>query len=206
MDFELRCPVELGDGFAAEIEGQATLEDSPPSVIPEQGSPTPVLPEDLVFVCADDDMVGRMIAENTLEKVKANQMLSIVLGKTFGEVAGLVRAVEQMAAGLGHERLVVQLDQYMEYDEGTVLGTDLCRQLRKQAKFNGVVVIVSANDDADSMADYIDAGADLGSGKTLESLKVLPGKLARAYDKRFGPDAKPSENSRACPGWIERGS
>ena len=73
----------------------------------------------------------------------------------------------------------------MDFDEGRVLGSDLCTELRERIGFGGLIVIVSANDDAESEEVYFRAGADLASGKLLERINALPGRLAEAHSRRF---------------------
>ena len=98
---------------------------------------------------------------------------------------------------IGDERVVVQLDQYMQYDEGTLLGTDISRELREQVGFRGVIVIVSANDDDESAEAYRAAGADVASGKTLKCINSLPGQLAIAHCRRFPQAASPPQQDAA---------
>ena len=63
-------------------------------------------------------------------------------------------------------KLVVLIDMNLDYDEGggTIYGTDICRELRAHG-FLGMVVIVSANDEPEARAEYLDAGADGCFGK-----------------------------------------
>ena len=76
------------------------------------------------------------------------------------------------------------LDQNLDFDgsAGTILGTELCRELRS-SDFNGLIVIASANDDSESRDEFLRAGANRAVGKTLEEHAALPKYLAEALDE-----------------------
>ena len=78
----------------------------------------------------------------------------------------------------------------MDYEEGALLGTDICRELRESVRFEGVIVIISANDDAESKELYLRAGADVATGKKLEAVTALQDRVARAVHARR---VKPSD-------------
>ena len=145
------------------------------------------LPPSLVFVCADDDVVARLMAKVFMKQVEADEERSCVLGETFDEAQRVCATVRALAAELGDARVIVHIDQNMDYDgHSTVLGTDVCRQLRQEAGFTGIVAIISANDDAESARFFHAVGADVVSGKSGEYLKTLPAQLAKAHHERFG--------------------
>ena len=50
------------------------------------------------------------------------------------------------------------MPQNMDYEEGTVKGTDVVKQLRARGA-NGIIFIRSANDDFEAMNEYLQAGA-----------------------------------------------
>jgi len=91
--------------------------------------------------------------------------------------------VAALGARLGADRVVVVLDQNMNYADGDVFGTDVCRALRANA-WRGVVLIQSANAEPSDVAAYVAAGADgciaKGVAETAQH-KVL----ADAYRRRF---------------------
>ena len=190
VEFQFSCDVELlpseeDDEQPANGPSSAPRGATPPASPRSRATSPPTLPPSLVFICADDDMVARLVAESFLGTVSADAARSRVLGERYEEVRGLSGEVGKLCKEFGDERVVVQLDQYMQYDEGTLLGTDISRELREQVGFRGVIVIVSANDDDESAEAYRAAGADVASGKTLKCINALPEQLAIAHCRRF---------------------
>ena len=72
----------------------------------------------------------------------------------------------------------------MNYAAGDVYGTDLCRQLRDEHSWQGLLFIQSANDGAADVSTYMDAGADGTIGKGVAFDDSIIGRLSRAYVKR----------------------
>ena len=98
----------------------------------------PSLPGGLAFLCMDDDMISRIVLETLLSRVHACSARSRVLGETYTEATGFTALVGTLAAELGDDHVVVVLDQYMDYDEGTLLGTDLRVDLLTLERVQGV--------------------------------------------------------------------
>ena len=71
-----------------------------------------------------------------------------------------------------------------------VFSTHLCRRLRDEVGFTGVIIVVSADDAPEAQIEYIDAGADVCFGKGKASLDALLPRLAEIYHERF-PAALP---------------
>ena len=91
-----------------------------------------------------------------------------------------------LGAELGMENVVAILDQNLNYLDGDVFGTDLCRRLRGEFAWRGVLVIQSANCETSDVRDYLHAGADGALDKGV-SAALQTDVLARAYYDRF-PD------------------
>ena len=99
------------------------------------------------------------------------------------QVSDAPSIVHRLAAEHGDSRVIVQLDQFMEYHgRGMVLGTDLCVQMRELG-FGGIISIISANDDEEAERHYRQSGADLSCSKI--HMDELPGRLAEAHCARF---------------------
>lgn len=145
-------------------------------------------------MCADDDLISRIVVGKFIERARADRERSLVLGDAFAEVAALPETVAKLAAAHGDARVIVHLDQQMVWDEesGTcaVFGTHLCRRLRDEVGFTGVIIVVSADDAPEAQIEYIDAGADVCFGKGKASLDALLPRLAEIYHERF-PAALP---------------
>ena len=84
-------------------------------------------------------------------------------------MAALPARVAALGREIGEASLVCIFDQNMNYPDGDVLGTDLCRELRA-AGWRGVLLIQSANDSAADAAFYREAGADGTLGKSVSSV------------------------------------
>ena len=188
--FELAGPVGVVPPAASpssviDNEGRGGAPSSSPDTSP---TPTEEWPaaggQPLIFVCADDDEIGRLMAQATTARLGADPTLSLVLGATHAEVAGLADAVCAMARHFGDARVVVTLDQHMVYEQGAILGAEVCAEMRARG-FGGVVAIITANDDEEAAHTYRAAGADVVSGKAPEKLKRLPVELMRAHRARF---------------------
>ena len=139
----------------------------------------PELPEGLCFVVADDDKIvrlgaeiarctpsarrlptqARLLAQKQIAKLKPHER-SVVLGANREETATVPERVCALGADLGVENVVCILDQNMNYLEGDVFGTDLCRRLRGEFAWRGALLIQSANCETSDVRDYLHAGAD----------------------------------------------
>ena len=86
------------------------------------------LPAGLVFVVADDDVMARIHAELVIEHARADVSSSLIVGETHAEVEALPRTLDELAREVGQQRIICLFDQHMDYAEGGVRGTDLCRR------------------------------------------------------------------------------
>ena len=86
------------------------------------------LPAGLVFVVADDDVMARIHAELVIEHARADVSSSLIVGETHAEVEALPRTLDELAREVGQQRIVCLFDQHMDYAEGDVRGTELCRR------------------------------------------------------------------------------
>ena len=159
------------------------------------------LPAGLIFVCADDDLISRIVVGKFIERARADRERSLVLGDAFAEVAALPETVAKLAAAHGDARVIVHLDQQMVWDEesGTcaVFGTHLCRRLRDEVGFTGIIIVVSADDAPEAQIEYIDAGADVCFGKGKASLDALRRASPRSITSG-SPQRSPTARSRAA--------
>lgn len=73
---------------------------------------------------------------------------------------GLGMRLGRLSAEVGVERVVLCIDQNMDYDEGSFKGTALCTELRTLHQHEGVIIILTADDDDECQARHIAAGAD----------------------------------------------
>mmetsp|Transcript_23781 Transcript_23781/g.57318 ORF Transcript_23781/g.57318 Transcript_23781/m.57318 type:complete len:748 (-) Transcript_23781:520-2763(-) len=165
--------------------GVATGTSSTPAV----SDVAPPLPKGLVIVHADDDIMPRMFMEDFLQYVAADSS-SLILGDEYAPLPKLPEAVASIAKRVGDDRVVVVLDQYMDLP-GTpvVLGTDLCKKLREEHSFQGVVIILSANDEEENVALAMRAGADALLGKGVNNnLARLQTLVASQYYARYPQD------------------
>lgn len=192
------------DGAAVVAAAAPAPEESPPSILADVHTlPPPGLPAGLIWLCADDDAIARLVAQVTLEKARADETRSRVLGESYDELATLVEGVAALAKEVGPHRLVLCLDQNMDYDQGTFLGTELCTELRSKHAYAGVIIILSANDEPADAEKYVAAGADNSLGKCagLTSRGIsMPEHLievvAQAHAARFGGSAGEWTNAK----------
>ena len=87
------------------------------------------LPDGLCYVVLDDDKITRLLARKQIAKFGPHPS-SIVLGESRQEALSVPERVRTLALELGEENVIVILDQNLNYPDGDVLGTDLCRELR----------------------------------------------------------------------------
>ena len=132
-------------------------------------------------VCADDQNPPRMQIPSALEKLgvsmlQPRQMSDVkegiyrdepklkLFGRTAEEVAPQVwRSVLEEWKG---QPTVVVLDQNICFTAKTVLGTNICVQLR-EAGFRGIIAIRSGNESHEDKKAYKAAGADAVLSKSL---------------------------------------
>ena len=84
------------------------------------------------------------MARGLLKKLKAHKE-SLILGENFAEVSEVPEFVNKSVTQYGPSRVICMFDQNMHWSEGSILGTQLCKQLREEG-FAGLVIIRSAND------------------------------------------------------------
>ena len=205
--FELTCPVTIAaaappdadadapdpaaafgtleGGVARRASHERTSNTSSASAYTEPARPT----EGLTFVVADDDDIARVVASQLIERCGGDRARSIVVGESRDEVAALPARVAALGREIGEASLVCIFDQNMNYPDGDVLGTDLCRELRA-AGWRGVLLIQSANDSAADAAFYREAGADGTLGKSVSSVADTVAyleELLRARTVTVGP-------------------
>ena len=108
---------------------------------------------------------------------------SLILGELYVEVVTLPETVMDLARQHGHRRIVVILDEHLDFPEGSTTGTALCRALRGPLhNFDGLVFMCSANDGLDDEQLYFEAGADGVFGKGLRGgVDAMVDTIARAY-------------------------
>ena len=90
--------------------------------------------------------------------MNADSQKSLVVGKTYQEVKHLPQTILALSNCVALEKIVCILDQHMEYAEGTVLGTDIIKEVRSKG-FEGLMFIRSANEDFEAVQFYKTAGA-----------------------------------------------
>ena len=142
-----------------------------------------VLPEDTVFVCADDDKVPRLKYKALLKQpaLNADSENSVILGANFDEVSELARTVMRIAAEVGETKMICIFDQNMDqYEEGTILGTTVTSELRSSG-FKAPIFICSANDDFYALEAYRKAGASGAFNKSVSKPSVLAAKIVGQY-------------------------
>ena len=173
------------DGVLFELRVRVTI-GAPTTAGSPQGSEDMPLPAGLAFVCCDDDAMPRIFAESLFDRAAADLDKSLILGETYEEVAGLVQQVLEMAERLGDERVLCIFDQNIEFDAGGFTGTDLVQELRARG-FSGLLVIQSANDEADDERMYVDAGADGSIGKAVKGgISEMLGLLGQFWHAKYG--------------------
>ncbi|KAL3918131.1 MAG: hypothetical protein SGPRY_006131, partial [Prymnesium sp.] len=127
------------------------------------------LPQNIVIVHADDDVMPRIFMETVLQHSNAHPA-SRILGENYDELVNLPQSVSELATEHGHDRVIVVLDQRLEIPgEPPLHGTDLCRQLRAEFKFEGLVLMLSANDESEACETAKKAGADGLAAKGLHA-------------------------------------
>lgn len=149
------------------------------------------LPQNIVIVHADDDVMPRIFMETVLQHSNAHPA-SRILGENYDELVNLPQSVSELATEHGHDRVIVVLDQRLEIPgEPPLHGTDLCRQLRAEFKFEGLVLMLSANDESEACETAKKAGADGLAAKGLHaSVNKLKTVLATLYHQKFSSPHK----------------
>ena len=141
---------------------------------------------------ADDDKIARLLAQKQIKKLRPHER-SVVLGANREETATVPERVCALGAELGVENVVCILDQNMNYLDGDVFGTDLCRRLRGEFAWRGALLIQSANCETSDVREYLQAGADGALDKGV-SAALQTDILARVYHDRF-----PDRSAGAAP-------
>lgn len=119
VKFELRMPVVV-----------LSHSDAPPTPAPPPDFAA--LPEGLVLIQADDDELARIVGELLVGPLRADPARSAILGETFAEVAHLPERVLALEAeGVAASSIILILDMFMDYPEGSITGLELCLRLRK---------------------------------------------------------------------------
>ncbi len=97
----------------------------------------------LIFVAIDDVKLIRKIYKKKFETYNLSPR-SCVLGDTFIECHNSVQIILDLNAD------VCIFDQFLDYGEDNMLGTDIAHKLRK-SNYNGLIILRSG-----SMADNVD--------------------------------------------------
>ena len=84
------------------------------------------------------------MAKGLLKKLNAHKE-SLILGENFAGVLEVPEVVNMSVTQFGPSNVICMFDQNMHWPEGSILGTQLCKQLREQ-DFMGLIIIRSAND------------------------------------------------------------
>ena len=218
VTFELCCVVEVKDPFYDADKDPASSwlassrlsprqrrrkekDEKPKASEGAEGGAAPAgvgLPEGMIFVCVDDDVIPRMLAEDLIECAHGLRSRSLVLGASHSEVAGAASTVVELQDEFGAERIIMLIDENLDFDEGSFRGSEICRALRKERGFEGVILVVSADaDEKEAAMFYRESGADDAIGKSVALAKgksiseVHLEAAARAHKRRFGAKLKP---------------
>ena len=178
----------------------AAASTAEPATLPASAAPAPALPPGLRYVVVDDSQMRlKWFDRMAFKKVLKAGPGSCTLGATLAEAHGAVARIVELGAD------VVILDQNIEFKGvGTVLGSDLCRELRDKHNFRGVVCISSGNSTDADIELYLASGADCVSPKGVVKEDLVE-TLARAmHDTRErrlqgGADVKAAPPARAAP-------
>ena len=81
---------------------------------------------------------------------------SLILGETHAQVADLPKIACEAVSKVGHQHVILLLDQNMHWPEGTILGSKMCTVLREHG-FQGCIIMRSANDSDTEVAMMIEA-------------------------------------------------
>ena len=107
----------------------------------------------------------------------------------YAEVVTLPARLAALGREVGQRQIIGLFDQNLCYDEGDVLGTDLIRELRREHRWEGVLMIHSANDEPDAIPSYLAAGADGCIGKAPQGgMNGILADLATAFARRTRTD------------------
>ena len=146
-------------------------------------APEPV-PAGIKFIVCDDDRTPRSLAKGLLKKVEAC-VESLILGEAMPGVADVPRIVSDEMVIRGSHNCICMFDQNMHWPEGSILGTQLTKELREMG-FLGLIIIRSANDSESYFKEYSEAGADAVMSKGMKGKDVAK-EVGRLYHlKRAG--------------------
>ena len=142
---------------------------------------------EVCVLCADDQNPPRLQIPSALEKLGINNMIQQrelsdvkngmyrdepklkLFGRTIEEVAPDVWA-RVLDEWQGQPVLMI-LDQNICFSDKTVLGTDICLQLRT-AGFDGIIAIRSGNESEHDKKIYREAGADALISKSINASQL----------------------------------
>ena len=139
-----------------------------------------MLPPGLRYVVVDDSKMRlKWFARMAFKKLLKAGPGSCTLGATLVEAHGAVARIVELGAD------VVILDQNIEFKGvGTVLGSDLCRELRDKHNFRGVVCISSGNSTDADIELYLASGADCVSPKGVVKEELVESLARAVHDTR----------------------
>ena len=141
------------------------------------------LPPGLRFHCLDDSGVARRLVVHQVMR-HASPGSVRVFGETPDEVLQFVPACMEEPTD------VVIIDQNLEYDNGTYLGTDLLEQLVAQG-FEGLLCVRSANCSEEDVQLYVRKGAHCILGKDMLGNEMVEA-IARAYIMKCESQRQPT--------------
>ena len=128
-------------------------------------SPVPLaVPAGLTFCCIDDNAIARLLVTSAIQKGFPQSTVR-QYGERLEDVADFTEAV---AAGAD----VAILDQNLEFESQTVLGSDLVRELIANG-YLGLLCIRSANDSESDQALYRASGAHCFLDKGLAPAEMV---------------------------------
>ena len=154
------------------------------------------LPPQLRFNVLDDSGVARRLVTHHLMKNAAPGSI-----KVFGEKP---EEVPQFVAESLEYADVVIVDQHLDYDKESYVGTDVIKQLRKKG-FAGLVCVRSANASEEHEAFYLRNGAHCIIEKDMDGTQMVA-VLAREYHHLHGGMAEPrglAETGESSGGMAE---
>ena len=142
----------------AQVVGQVTARGLSASPVPA------LVPAGLTFCCIDDSAIARLLVNNTVEKGFPQSTVR-QYGESLEDVAEFMKAV---SAGAD----VAILDQNLQFESQTLLGSDLVRELIADG-YLGLLCIRSANGSECDQALYRSSGAHCFLDKILTPAEMV---------------------------------
>ena len=183
VDYDVEFIVTTHDKSPSPL--QTRLRKRPTAAAPSAtatatAKPAPALPPGLRYVVVDDSQMRlKWFDRMAFKKVLKAGPGSCTLGATLAEAHGAVARIVELGAD------VVILDQNIEFKGvGTVLGSDLCRELRDKHNFRGVVCISSGNSTDADIELYLASGADCVSPKGVGNEELVETLAQAVHDTR----------------------